>query len=344
MGADTIGTTMMEVLLALFALTLIGMLWAFSKIEHVRSQLKQTRDRLGSHLPPHLVDEILQRRDNRPMAMIHTHVTVVVFRIRNFSNLIERHEAATALRYLNECYLLCGTAVNRNGGTIERLLEDGVVAVFGFSKEEAPDHEFRGLRAALEAARLVSAMASRWETDGRRPLRVAVGVHAGPIVAGEVGFGDRRAFALVGSTVTVAHELQDVCEDINATVVASAAVYKPVESRFVALPVKQVPLRCSMELRDTFVIRGLSLDEPNEELTLPTTAPLVTTVEVFDPPEPEEPEPPIARRISNEIMRRVSPAVQDASYRESDSTAIVPDPLWPSTYEDDNGPPVHVSY
>lgn len=323
----------------LIAVTISAVLWALVTTSRAHRQLTETKIRLGSYLPGHLVDEVLQRRDQRPRAMVHQRVTVAVFRVRNFSSLIERLDHATALKYLNECYLLCGTAVHRNGGVIERLLEDGIVAVFGIRKDEDENHEYRGIRAGLEAARLISAMTTHWEHEGRRPLRLAVGVNSGPIIAGDVGFAERRSFALVGGTVAVAHQLESICVEINAAVVASAAAYEPVESRFVALPIKQIPLRHMNEFKDTYIIRGLSESEGDAELTLPVAPVLRTMIEVVEPGNFAPPQ--IAREVG--VFRRLNPAVEDARFREDYSnTAIVPDPMWPATYEDDNGPPIHV--
>ena len=146
----------------------VAVLCTIAAVRRALMKGTRARQRLGAYLPAHIVSEILNRSDDRPMAKAYPSATVAVFRVKNYSQIVEHATPEQALRYLNECYLLCGTAVHHNKGVVERLLEDGMVAVFGIGEDTAQDHEYRGVRAALEASRLFASMTSRWETDGHR--------------------------------------------------------------------------------------------------------------------------------------------------------------------------------
>ncbi len=276
----------------------------------LHQQAQETRERLGAYLPHLIVDGILARKDTRALARYHTAATVVVLRINNFAPLIEKLSPHAALKYINECHLLCGTAVTRNAGMIERFLEDGLVAVFGIDPENASEHEYRGLCAALEASRLVASMKPRWISEGRRSFRVSAGVHTGSLIAGDVGFEEQRSFALVGNTIVIAQQLQRFSEEVHASVVTSAATFIQVEERFVALPVKQLPLRHLHEVQDAYIVRSLAADELADELTMPPVDTLAT-------------------EVSNEA--------------EFVQLLYAHPVLPPATYEDRNGPPMELS-
>ena len=61
----------------------------------------------------------------------------------------------------------------------------------------------------------------RRRAEGKEPLRLATGVHYGPVVMGDIG-GDRLIeFTVVGDTVNVASRLEKLCRDLDADIVVS---------------------------------------------------------------------------------------------------------------------------
>jgi class 3 adenylate cyclase len=263
---------------------LVAMIAAIAAWFRLRRSLAETTKRLEAYLPAGVAQTALSRRSTRPMAKYHSAVTVAVMRIRNFENLTMNLSPQHTLQYINECLLLCGTAVHRNGGVIERFLEDGLVAVFGIEGGSAESHEYRGARAALEASRMVAAMKVRWELKGRRPYRIGVGVHTGEIIAGDVGFQDQRSFALVGATALFARQLQRLSEELNASVLLSTATYRNVEARFSTTLVKDLPANQLYQNHDVYLVRGLGSGEITEELILPplTSIPTLLMSDVQD--------------------------------------------------------------
>jgi adenylate cyclase len=177
----------------------------------------------------------------------------------------------------------------RHGGVIERLHADGITAVFGVLTADTFQEE-RALRAALRIARLANAMDARWQAQGRRPFQVFVGVNSGPVVAGEVGFAQRREFAIVGHPAHVASRLQQAAEEINAYILASAATYEPVAEQFVALSTNALPLAGLRRLQKAYIIRGLAKRTEDELLHLPPEISALQTV--IEQPSIEQPLPP----------------------------------------------------
>ncbi|HLI95287.1 MAG TPA: adenylate/guanylate cyclase domain-containing protein [Candidatus Baltobacteraceae bacterium] len=275
----------------LAAAGLAGLGYLAVRYVHERDESNRLRELFSRYVPSHVVDEIVARRDVRSLWAQRHYATVLCCRIRNFGFFAEELSAEETLRHLNEFYAVAGRAIVRHGGVIERLHADGITAVFGVLTSDT-FQEDRALRAALRIIRLANAMDARWQAQGRRPFQVYAGVNSGPVVAGEVGFAQRREFAIVGNPANVASRLQQAAEEINAYILAAAATYEPVAEQFVAVPTSTLPLPGLRRLQRAYIIRGSAKRSEEELLHLPPE--IVALQTVIEQPKPPASEPPAA--------------------------------------------------
>ena len=192
---------------------LVGCIVLVRRWRTEQAEVKRVRSTFSRYVPPAIVEELLSRKDVRIFTGRDMHATILVCRIWNFSHFMEGLTAEQTLRYLNEFYAMAGSSIERQHGMLHRFLEDGVVGVFGVPLE---DHhqEDHALRAAINIVRLVNVMQQKWTQQGRRPLRVGVGVNSGSVIAGDAGFANRREYTIVGPAVTLAHRLQVATFDL----------------------------------------------------------------------------------------------------------------------------------
>ncbi len=273
-----------------------------------RDEVQRVRALFSRYVPEHIVDDLLARRDTKLLWAQRHHATILCCRIRNFGFFAEELSAEDTLRHLNEFYAVAGRAIARHGGVIERLHADGITAVFGVLTSDA-FQEDRALRAALRIVRLANAMNDRWQALGRRPFHVSIGVNSGDVVAGEVGFAQRREFAIVGNPAHVAALLQQAAQDVNASILAAAETLEPVAEMFVAVPVATLPLQGLRRLQSAYIIRGLVQRSEEELLRLPPEISALQTV-IANPQEEFLPVIPASPLVSGEYEEpaRFTPA------------------------------------
>jgi class 3 adenylate cyclase len=155
-------------------------------------------------VPPSIVEELLNRKDERIFTGRDLPATILVCRIWNFSHFMEDLTPEQTLRYLNEFYAMA------------RLVDRTP------ARRAAPLPRGRGrrhphaLRAAINIVRPVNLMQQKWAQQERRALRVGVGVNSGIVIAGDAGFANRREYTIVGPDVTLAPRLQAATFDLNA--------------------------------------------------------------------------------------------------------------------------------
>ncbi|MGZ3497043.1 MAG: adenylate/guanylate cyclase domain-containing protein [Vulcanimicrobiaceae bacterium] len=325
----------------------------FRRYTRERDENRRVRALFSRYVPVQVVDELLERNDPRLFTAQTYYATVLHARIRNFELLAEQLTPEQTLRYLNEFYAIAGRAIERQRGLIESLRGDTITAVFGVLID-SPFQEERALRAAIDMVRLVNAMNARWSAQGRKPYVITVGVNSGTIVAGDVGFQRRREFAVVGNAAHIAARLQQIAEELNAYVLASASTFEPVAEQFVGVPASTLPLRGLKRLQKAYIVRGLAKRGEDEWLRLPSEDAIAQTIvkpeadsQSARPDDQVAAHEPVPERepfiIDPAAPTATAPAGGAATrlFEFDDPLPAMPElPPVVGTYEDDQGPPV----
>lgn len=353
----------MYLALIAIAAAAIGIVVAISarRVLAARREALRVREVFSRYVSPTIVDEILERRDPRLLAGRAGFASILVCRIWNFALFAEQLGPDEMLRYLNEFYTLAGKSIQKQRGMIDKFLADGIVAAFGFPLED-PLQEEHAIRAALDIIRLVDGMDARWVAQGRRPLRVGIGINSGNVIAGDVGFAQRREYTVVGLSSLVAARLQERTEPMHAYILVSEATLAPVETLFSTVPCPSaLPMRGMKQNVNAFIVRGLARNLTEESLLLPATFSRTTLEEKVEdeipvtpervatvtvtPEPPAKPEPP--KPLRPLIRARPLPA-PDTSFEIpevqgfgaiDDSPAFPDIPMPEDYYEDDSGRP-----
>jgi class 3 adenylate cyclase len=292
-----------------------------------REELSRVRELFSRYVPEQVVEELLARPAGRSLWGQRHYATVLCCRIRNFDFFAEELTAEETLRHLNEFYAVAGRAIVRHNGVIERLHADGITAVFGVLTSDVFQEE-RALRAALRIVRLANGLNARWQAQGRRPFQVSIGVNSGNVVAGEVGFAQRREFAIVGNPAHVAARLQHAAEDVRASILAASTTFEPVSDLFTALPIEKLPLSGLRKLQTAYSIRGLVKRSEEEALRLQPEIPSLETVIAPDP-LPAVPAPAHFSRVDDELVAMPEMPPISGEYEEPQRSAATPWPRLP---------------
>jgi adenylate cyclase len=190
--------------------------------------------RLACQLRPHgdlrvtpLLPATAQARDGfgRPGYLHGAEREIVILfgDLRSFTQLSEKKLPYDLVFLLNRYFAETGHAVEAAGGRIDKFIGDGVMALFGLdSGVEA------GCREALAAAR---DMSERMETLNRalihdlpEPLRIGIGIHTGPAIVGEMGYGTAVSITAVGDSVNTASRVEGLTKTYACELVISEAV------------------------------------------------------------------------------------------------------------------------
>jgi adenylate cyclase len=209
---------------------------------------------LDAALPPR---ELLRFRSQRALGA-ECGVAVLFADLRDFTRLTEHRLPFDVVYLLNRYFRAMGEAVEAAGGRVDKFVGDGVMALFG-AEDAWPGagrpHDDLGwaCRQGLDAARRMSLALEALNRGGvaaelGEPLRIGIGLHAGPAILGEMGHGRASGATAIGDTVNTASRLEAACKELGCELVVSEAVLaaagagEPGEAHELAVRGRSAPL------------------------------------------------------------------------------------------------------
>jgi class 3 adenylate cyclase/tetratricopeptide (TPR) repeat protein len=162
---------------------------------------------LLTYTPPHLTDKILAARPT--LEGERKQVTVLFADLKDSTELIRGLDPEAAQQLLDPAIHRMMDAVHRFEGTVNQVLGDGIMALFG-----APiAHEDHALRACYAALAMQAAMQPITEAVRRTrglELRMRVGLNAGEVVVRAIGNDLHMDYSAVGETTVLAARMEQM--------------------------------------------------------------------------------------------------------------------------------------
>jgi len=171
--------------------------------------------------------------------------------LRGFTELSEQRLPYDTVFLLNRYFAEMGKAIEAHGGHIDKFIGDGIMAIFGI---EGGAYCAAALQAAAAMARRLDTLNDMLRHDLPAPLRIGIGIHCGPVVLGEMGYGRAKGLTAIGDTVNVASRLEEQCKHHQAELVISHAVERHAGLDLHPWPQSEIVLRGT---QSTITIRAI---------------------------------------------------------------------------------------
>ena len=187
----------------------------------LRREAERQRRNLARYFSPRVLDRLLEA-DN-PLALDRTQDAAVMFvDIVGFTAIGEALQPSDAIALLREFHRRVERQVFAHEGSLDKYLGDGALACFGIP-EPGPKDALNAFGCAAALLQDVGRWNAEREAVGLAPLRIAIGLHYGQVLMGNVGGGRRFEFTVTGDTVNVASRLEALNRKLDSEVAVSAA-------------------------------------------------------------------------------------------------------------------------
>jgi class 3 adenylate cyclase len=204
-------------------------------------------------IPTHLAEKILTTR--HALEGERKQVTVLFADLKDSTELIRGLDPEAAQQLLDPALHHMMDAVHRFEGTVNQVLGDGIMALFG-----APiAHEDHALRACYAALAMQAAM--RTYTDEVRrtrglELRMRVGLNAGEVVVRAIGNDLHMDYSAVGETTVLAARMEQTATP--GSIRLTPATLRLVEGLVRVNALGPVPVKGLVEPVEVFELLGAS--------------------------------------------------------------------------------------
>ncbi len=176
------------------------------------------RDLLGRSVTPEVREQLRHTfsSGNLRLEGQEAVATVLVADIRGFTPLAEKSDPATIFNWLNEYFSEVLPIITDNGGVVNKLDGDAVLAFFGILPRILPPEQsaFAACQAADEMIFAIEMLNKKREERGDPPFLTGIGVHTGEVMAGGLGTSDRIHYTIIGDTVNTTQRVEGLTRDL----------------------------------------------------------------------------------------------------------------------------------
>jgi adenylate cyclase len=214
-------------LLAVTTGLIAGAIWQARRHVERAVQAEAERHNLGRYFSPSVVDRLAG--DTRALGRGRIHQAAVLFvDIIGSTKLAEGLTPEQVIAAVRAFHAKVVPILFRYDGLIDKFLGDGVMAVFG-APEARPDSARQAVLCAVEILDEFDRWNVRRKARGQVTARIALGVHYGPVIQGNVGIADRLEFTALGDTVNVASRLESMTRRHRAAILLSREALEAAE-------------------------------------------------------------------------------------------------------------------
>src|SRR5215813_4708772 len=202
------------------------------------------------YTPQHLADKILTAREALGE---RKQVTVLFADIKGSMEVFADHDPEHTQKLFHPVLERMIDAVHRYEGTVNRVMGDGIMALFG-APIAHEDHAVRACYAALRMQETVTRYAEEVQRSHGVPVTIRVGLNSGEIVISAIGNDLHMEYTIVGQTAHLAARMEQMAEP--GCVFTTADTLQLAEGYVAVKPLGPMPVKGLTELVQIYEVTG----------------------------------------------------------------------------------------
>jgi len=177
-----------------------------------------------------VLELILQQKDISKISHERKKITVLFSDIRSFSKLSENLPPEEVVKILNEYFQEMISIIFKYRGTLDKILGDGLMIIFGAPLDDDKQEEM-ALKTAVEMQAKLKELGEKWKKENRPQLSMGIGIHTGPAVTGNLGSEKHLEYTAIGKAVNLAYQIEKNTKKLNCPILVSEATLAPLKNK-----------------------------------------------------------------------------------------------------------------
>jgi adenylate cyclase len=192
-----------------------------SRIYHQLIHEEKQRLALCRFFPSQVREKILSSQENLRLGGERKQVTILFADLQGFTSMSEEIDHDKVVNILNSYFSLMTPIIFQHNGTLDKLMGDGMLALFGAPMSHGDD-PYQAVHTAIEMLKALRRFNRDNQQKGWPELHLTIGINAGEVVAGYIGSEEHMNYTVIGDAVNVAQRIQSIAE--SDQILISAAV------------------------------------------------------------------------------------------------------------------------
>jgi adenylate cyclase len=159
-------------------------------------------------------------------------LTIMFSDIRDFTSISEGLTPDELVRLLNRYLGDMTDILFQTWGTLDKYIGDAIMAFWGSPFPQA-DHAFRACECAIRMSQHLAELNERLQKEGKKPLKIGIGINSGPVNVGNMGSDKRFAWTVMGDHVNLASRLEGQTKTYKVTRLITEFTYEEVKTQMI---------------------------------------------------------------------------------------------------------------
>ena len=207
-------------------------------VETIKSHEKLAREEVARanysrFMPEYVVKQLLENPNSFKLGGVNQQITVLFADIRGFTSLSETEQPEKVVGLLNLYFTAMSEIIFKHGGTLDKYIGDGLMAIFGAPTATKQDAD-NALQTAIEMMQRLETLNSELKTAGYGSVEIGIGLHTGIATVGYIGSEQRSEYTAIGDTVNLAARLESNSK--SGQILISEATAKAAEKTYSIAP------------------------------------------------------------------------------------------------------------
>ena len=158
-------------------------------------------------MPEYVVKQLLENPDSFRLGGVNQVITVLFADIRGFTAFSEKEKPEKVVGLLNRYFSVMTDIIFEHGGTLDKYIGDGLMAIFGAPTATEED-ALNAVKAAVTMQKRLAQLNTELTSEGYGQISVGIGLHTGEATIGYIGSNKRSEYTAIGDTVNLASRLE----------------------------------------------------------------------------------------------------------------------------------------
>jgi adenylate cyclase len=181
-------------------------------VENARAHERLAREEVARanysrFMPPYVVKQILENPGSFKLGGVNQTITVLFADIRGFTRLSEHAPPEQIVQILNRYFTAMSEIIFQHGGTLDKYIGDGLMAIFG-APTATPEDACNAVAAAVAMQREMANINTELRSLNLAEISIGIGLNTGEATVGYIGSERRSEYTAIGDNVNLAARLE----------------------------------------------------------------------------------------------------------------------------------------